>query len=401
MSTNSVERADVDAALERIRDHVVRTPATLSRTLSEITGATVIVKFENLQFTGSFKDRGALNRLLHSPPAPGTGVIAASAGNHAQGVAHHAARLGIHATIVMPETTPFVKVARTRRLGAECVLSGPSVIEAQAAAERIAAERDLTMIHPFDDPDIIAGQGTVALELIDEFDDLDVIVAPVGGGGLISGIGAAVAGTGIDVVGVQADRYASFEIGRTPGSALTVADGIAVKTPGRITSAMIHALGIEIIAVPETTIEAAITYYIEVEKTVAEGAGAASLAAVLHEPRRFAGKRVGVILSGGNIDPHLLATVTLRGLASQGRLWRLQVIVDDHPGALGAVSTLLASTGVNIVDVAHERWSTSGARQVALGFVIDAFDSEHAQRARDQVASAGHHVTLTAASEPG
>ncbi len=394
-----VTRADVEAARDRIGTQLVRTQASLSATLSEITGATVIVKFENLQFTGSFKERGALNRLLHHPPAPGTGVVAASAGNHAQGVAHHAARLGIPTTIVMPETTPFVKVARTRRLGATCVLAGADVHDAETRARELAEKDGLTLIHPYDDVDVIAGQGTVGLEFVEQHPDLDVVVVPVGGGGLIAGVGAALAEADVEVVGVEADRYASFSDSAAFGTGATVADGIAVKSPGLITSALIEAHGTEVMAVPESAIEAAIAYYLEVEKTVAEGAGAASLAAVLHDPARFAGRRVGLVLSGGNIDPHLLATVTLRGLASQGRLWRLNLVVDDHPGALGEAAARLASTGVNIVDVIHERLSAPGARQVGLAFVIDAFDEAHAVEARDALEADGYEPTLAPASE--
>ena len=378
------DRADVDAASRRLLPYLAPTPATRSVTLSAITGADVVVKFENLQFTGSFKERGALNRLLARPPA--AGVVAASAGNHAQGVAHHASRLGIDATIVMPATTPFVKVARTRAAGAHCVLDGADVHEAEITARRLATEEGRTLIHPYDDADVIAGQGTVASELIEQHSDIEVVVVPVGGGGLVAGVGAALAGTGVEVVGVRAGRFADDA---PVGSGATVADGIAVQQLGALATTMIARDGTDVVAVPEHTIEAAITYFLEVEKTVAEGAGAASLAALLHDRHRFAGRRVGVVLSGGNIDPHLLATVAVRGLAAQGRLWEIRVGVDDHPGTLGDVAAVVAAEGVNVTEVTHERLSAPGARQVVLRLVVDAFDEAHARRAATSLDVAG------------
>ncbi len=378
-----VTLADVEQARDRIGGAVERTPLTHSRTLSEITGATVYLKFENLQFTGSFKGRGARNRLLDV--APGRGVMAMSAGNHAQGVAHHGAQLGLATTIVMPKTTPFVKVARTRDLGATVELAGSGVSEAEAVARSLAAERDLEFIHPFDDPAVIAGQGTIALEMLEQNPGLDMIVASVGGGGLAAGLTVATEGTGARIVGVQTERYphvAERLAGRTDTAIAgsTVADGIAVADPAEGNIAVLAEAGTEVLVVSEAAIEESISMLLEIEKTVVEGAGAAPLAACLEHPDVFAGRQVGLVLCGGNIDPRTLAVVALRGLAVQGRLNRLRVELDDVPGRLALVSQLVAEQGANVVQVDHDGLGSTGARSTLLELRIDTLDREHAER---------------------
>ena len=378
---------------------IERTPLTHSRTLSDITGALVYLKFENLQYTGSFKGRGARNRLLSVEP--GHGVVAMSAGNHAQGVAYHGALLGLSTTIVMPENTPFVKVARTRDLGAEVVLAGRDVMESAVKARELAAERGLEFIHPFDDPVVIAGQGTVGLEMLEQEPELDMIVAAVGGGGLSAGIAVAAAGHDrpVEVVGVQTERFPSMAdrlAGRpsTARSGSTVADGIAVSEPGAITSPILEHHGVDVLVVPEAAIEQAIAMLLEIEKTVVEGAGAAALAAVTTYPDRFAGKRVGLVLCGGNIDPRTLSSVALRGLAVQGRLNRVRVELDDVPGRLALVSEVIAREAANVVEVGHDGLGSSGARSTILELRIDTLDSEHAERVLEAIRAEGLHADL-------
>lgn len=375
---------DVHRAAERIHGSVERTPLTCSRTLSEIVGATVFLKFENYQYTGSFKGRGARNRLLDVEP--GRGVIAMSAGNHAQGVAWHGAQLGIETTIVMPDNTPFVKVARTRDLGATVELAGADVMESAVAARRLAEERDLEFIHPFDDPVVIAGQGTIGLEMLEQEPSLDIIVAAIGGGGLASGLAIAAAShaSPVEVVGVQSERYPSMAdalAGRssTRADGSTVADGIAVSEPGEITQRILTDHGVEVVVVSEAAIEEAIALLLEIEKTVVEGAGAAALAACMQHGDRFAGKNVGLVLCGGNIDPRTLSSVTLRGLANQGRLNRIRVELDDVPGRLALVSQLIADARANVVQVDHDGLGSTGARSTVLELRIDTLDMEHAE----------------------
>ena len=333
---------DITDAARHLEGLVDRTPAARSRTLSAITGADVVVKFENLQFTGSFKDRGAANRLLALTPAQRrAGVVAVSAGNHAQGVAHHATRLGIPVTVLMPITAPLAKVANTVRLGARVIQHGATVAEAVERLGELEAE-GLTLVHPYDDPLVIAGQGTVGLELLTEHPDLDAVVVPVGGGGLIAGVGVAAEhlAPGCEVVGVQSDRfpYAAVALGRADppapapvgaGSGVSIADGIAVKRPGAIPLAILARLGTEVLTVPEHRIEEAIGLLAEVEKTVAEGAGAAGLAALLDQPARFDERRVGIIVSGGNIDPRLLSSVSTRMRVRRPWRTRLRRSTDD------------------------------------------------------------------------
>ncbi len=326
-----VELADIRDAAERLRGQIERTPFLRSRTLSEITGAELWLKFENLQYTASFKERGALNRLAQlSPDERAAGVVAMSAGNHAQGVAYHAGRLGMRAVIVMPEPTPFVKIESTRKLGAEVVLRGETVEDAAAHARALVEERGLTFIHPFDDPEIIAGQGTVALEMLEDVPDLDVVVVPIGGGGLVSGVATATKALrpDLEVIGVEAALFPSV-VRRLRGEPAgpggpTIAEGIAVKHPGALTMAIIERLVDDVVLVDEPEIEAAVLQLLEIEKTVVEGAGAVGLAAMRSDPERFRGRRVALVLSGGNIDSRLLSAVILRGLVRTERLVRLQ-----------------------------------------------------------------------------
>lgn len=376
---------DVRSAADRLAGSLIRTPLTKSHTLSSILGADVWLKFENLQYTGSFKGRGARNRLLDVEK--GVGVIAMSAGNHAQGVAHHGSLLGLETTIVMPENTPFVKVARTRDLGATVELAGADVMESADRARELALERGLEFIHPFDDPAVIAGQGSIGLEMLEDQPDLDIILAAVGGGGLASGLAIAAAAHGrqVDVVGVQSERYPSMadRLESRPSTALggsTIADGIAVSEPGEITSAILEANNVEILVATEAAIEQSIAMLLEIEKTVVEGAGAAGLAAIMEYPDVFAGKKVGVVLCGGNIDPRTLAQVAVRGLAVQGRLNRIRVELDDTPGRLSLVSALIAQSAANVVQVDHDGLGSTGARSTILELRIDTLDEDHAKR---------------------
>lgn len=357
-----VDLADVEAAARRIEGAVVRTPTMLSQTLSERTGATVYVKLENQQFTGAYKERGALNRLLQlTEEQRARGVIAASAGNHAQALAYHARRLGVPATIVMPAPTPAVKVSQTERHGAEIVLHGDTFDEAFACAVHIQEERGLTFVPPFDDVDIVAGQGTVALEMLADAPELDMLVVPIGGGGLIAGMAVAARALRpeIEIIGVQAELFPSM-FGKVNGRDMpclgdTLAEGIAVKRPGVITGQIVNALVDDILLVPERDLETAVALLIQLERTVVEGAGGAGIAALLNQPDRFRGKRVGVVLTGGNIDTRLLATVLMRDLARSGRMARLRIEIHDRPGAMFAVVRLFEHHKVNILEIYHQR----------------------------------------------
>src|SRR5436190_1572661 len=392
--------ADVEAAAGRIAGAVVRTPTMLSRTLSQATGATVYVKFENLQHTGAYKERGALNKLLLMDEARrARGVIAASAGNHSQALAYHAARLGVPATILMPATTPTIKVSQTEGHGAEVILHGEVYDEAYAEALRVADARGLTFVHPFDDFEVMAGQGTVGLELLADAPDVDTLVVPIGGGGLISGIGVAAKALnpGIQLVGVQAELYPSMYAKcsrqHMPCAGDTIAEGIAVKSPGMITAGVINHFVDDILLVPERDIERAIVLYVEAEKTVAEGAGATGLGALLAHPDRFRGRTVGLVLSGGNIDTHLLANVLLRDLARSGRMTRLRIQLQDRPGALAAVMKLFDEHRVNIVEVYHQRVFTSlPAKDAAIDVECEARDSAQLDRLSEALVSAGFIV---------
>jgi threonine dehydratase len=380
-----ISLADIKAAAARIAGAVAQTPFVHSRTLSTLTGAEVFLKFENLQFTASFKERGALNKLLSLGEAERKrGVIAMSAGNHAQAVAYHAARLGIPAMIVMPKGSPNTKIKNTRVHGAEVVLEGESLHEAGAHARELAARDHLVFVHPYEDPLIIAGQGTVALEMLQAVPDLDVLVVPVGGGGLISGMAAAARGLkpGIKIFGAESRSYPSMNQ-RLNGQPVkvggdTIAEGIAVKDVGDIAFSIIQKLVEEVLIVEEETIERAVVALIEIEKTVAEGAGAAALAALLEHPARFKGKRVGLPVSGGNIDSRVLASVLMRGLVRDARLVRLRVTMPDVSGSLAKVAALIAEAGGNIVEIQHQRiFGTASVRSPEVEFLIETRDREH------------------------
>jgi threonine dehydratase len=376
---------DIEAAAGVLAGFVKRTSFDHSRTLSDITGASVWLKFENLQFTATFKERGALNRLSAlSADERRRGVIAASAGNHAQGVAYHAACLSIPATIVVPLGTPTVKIENTRRHGAKVIEGGATLEEAATLATDHGRKERLTFIHPYDDPAIIAGQGTIALEMLASVPDLEVLIVPIGGGGLISGIAVAAKTLkpGIEIIGVQAALYPSM-YNLTKGQQLpmrgdTLAEGIAVKAPGRITSEIVRALVDDIVLVTEQQIEQALSLLITIEKTVTEGAGAAGLAAVLANQERFKGRVLGLVLSGGNIDTRLLSSVLTRQLAREGRLSQLRFDIGDRPGQLATVVAVLSKSGANIVEVSHQRIFTDlPAKAVLLEVVIETRDRSH------------------------
>ena len=382
--TLAVTLADIQAAAARIKGAVVRTPCLRSETLSRIAEAEVWIKFENLQFTASFKERGALNTLLQLNDAERRrGVIAMSAGNHAQGVAYHAGRLGIPATIVMPSFTPNTKVTHTRGHGATVVLHGDTLAEAGAEAHRLAAAGQLTFVHPYDDPRIIAGQGTIALEMLQDAPGLDTLVAPVGGGGMIGGcaIAARSLKPDIKVIGVETASYSAMRqlLAREPVTAGgdTIAEGIAVSDIGELPLAIARSLLDRVVPVEEVAIERAISLLIEVEKTAAEGAGAAGLAALLAHPEVFRGRKVGLVLSGGNIDTRLLASVLLRGLVRDGRIVRLRVMINDLPGQLARVSGLIGKAGGNIVEVQHQRLFGVVAKRAELDVTVETRDRAH------------------------
>jgi threonine dehydratase len=353
---------DIRAAAERIKGAVIRTPMLVSRTLSEMIAAEVWLKFENLQFTAAYKERGALNKLLQlSEEERARGVIAASAGNHAQAVAYHAKRLGIPAVIVMPEPTPVVKVTQTAGHGAEVVLHGDMFDDAFAHAKELALEKGYVFVHPFDDPQIIAGAGTVGLEMLEDAPDLDAIVVPIGGGGLMSGVSIAARDLkpGIEMIGVEAELYPSMKCAiqdvRMPLGGDTLAEGIAVKQPGELTSRILKALANDVVLVPERELERSVAMLAGIEKTVVEGAGAAGLAAMLTYRDRFRGRKIATVLCGGNIDTHLLANVLVRDLVREGRIARLRVAAQDQPGALAAITRKVFEAGANIIEVNHSR----------------------------------------------
>ncbi|MGF6428506.1 MULTISPECIES: threonine ammonia-lyase [Bradyrhizobium] len=398
--TAAITLADIRRAADVIRDAVMVTACNESRTLGEICGCRLFLKFENLQFTATFKERGALNRLQAlSPEERKRGVIAMSAGNHAQGVAYHAKRLGIPATIVMPIGTPMVKIENTRRHGAEVIITGQTLEECFAFVGSHAAHKGLILIHPYDDPLIIAGQGTIGLEMLAAVPELDILVVPIGGGGLISGIATAAKALkpSIQVVGVQAQLYPSMyntvKGEQLPMRGDTLAEGIAVKAPGQITTKIVRQLVDDIILVSEDQIERAVATLISIEKTVVEGAGAAGLAAVLAAPARFAGRNVGLVLTGGNIDTRLIASVLTRELAREGRLTQLALDIVDRPGQLAAVSILLADAGANIIEVSHQRtFSDLPAKATLLELVIETRDRAHLEEVLARLGAAGFAV---------
>ena len=393
--------ADIELAAQRLAGHVLNTPCVESRTLSDITGAQVFLKFENLQYTASFKERGACNKLAQLTPAEHQrGVVAMSAGNHAQGVAYHAQRLGVRATIVMPRFTPGVKIERTRGFGAEVVLLGDTLDESRAHALMLAAEQGLVFVHPYDDDAIVAGQGTIGLEMLAAVPDLDALVIAVGGGGLIAGIAVAAKSIKptIDIVGVQTSRFPSM-VNAIKGTqhrqgSSTIADGIAVGTPGVIATAIIQKLVSDMVLVEEGDIEQAIVMLLEIEKTLVEGAGAAGLAALLKYPERFAGKKVGLVLCGGNIDPLLLASIIERGMVRAGRLARITVSVRDVPGSLAHITATVAAAGANIDEVHHQRAFTMLAVQnVEIELVIQTRGPEHIAQVLAALNAAGFEAT--------
>ncbi|MET0249581.1 MAG: threonine ammonia-lyase [Sphingobium sp.] len=391
---------DILAARARITGAIVRTPTLVSQTFSEMLGCQVYLKFENLQFTAAYKERGALNRLLTlDEEARAKGVIAASAGNHAQGLAYHGKRLGVPVTIVMPTTTPIVKVTQTQGHGATVVQYGEKFDDAYARARELEVEQGLTFIHPFDEPDIMAGQGTVALEMLEDAPQIDTLVLPVGGGGLFSGMGVAARAMKPDIrlVGVQAELYPSMYShirgGELACDGDTLAEGIAVKQPGQLTRRFVERLADDILLVTERRLEEAVSLLLQIEKTVCEGAGAAGLAALLTHREQFAGRHVGLVLTGGNIDTRLLANVLLRDLARSGRLARLRVTMQDRPGALYQVARIFDQEAVNILELSHQRIFTNlPAKGLSLDVECETRDRAHLQRLLTALRAAGYEV---------
>lgn len=392
---------DIEQAAQRLQGHLLDTPCVESRTLSQLTGAQIFLKFENLQYTASFKERGACNKLAQlSADERRRGVIAMSAGNHAQGVAYHAQRLGLRAVIVMPRFTPGVKIERTRGFGAEVVLHGDSLDESRAHALMLAEREGLVFVHPYDDEAIVAGQGTVGLEMLHAVPDLDTLVIAVGGGGLIAGMATAAKALkpGIEIIGVQTSRFPgmvnAIKGTQHPQGTSTIAEGIAVGTPGVIPRAIIARLVDDLVLVDEGDIEQAMVMLLEIEKTLVEGAGAAGLAALLKYPARFAGKKVGLVLCGGNIDPLLLAAIIERGMVRAGRLARIKVSVRDIPGSLAKITATVADAGANIDEVHHQRAFTMlSAQNVEIELVIQTRGRDHIQQVLAAVNAAGFEAS--------
>ena len=397
-----MDLAAVRRAAERLAGHVVRTPCRKSVTLSEISGIETWLKFENLQFTASFKERGSFNKLVNLTDAEKqAGVIAMSAGNHAQAVAYHAHQLSIPATIVMPVNTPFVKVENTRAHGARVILEGETLSDAFAFAQRIASEEEMIFVHPYDDPRIIAGQGTVALEMLEDVPGLDVLVVPVGGGGLIGGMACAAKAIkpDIQVVGVEAEMFPAVRcaldgVEREVGGD-TLAEGIAVAQPGRFTMPLIKEYVDAVLLVDEPALEHAVALLLTVEKTLVEGAGAAGLAALLAYPDRFEGKTVGTVLSGGNIDSRLLASLLMRELVREGRITRLRVLVSDVPGEMARISEIVAQHGGNFIEVQHHRIFTSlPAKDTYIDLILETRDRQHFDRILDELRRSDYAVRV-------
>lgn len=393
----TVSLADIRTAAAAIDGQVLRTPCVPAPELAADSGAELYLKLENLQRSGSFKTRGALVKLLSLDPGQRqAGVIAVSAGNHAQGVAYHARRLGIPATIVMPRFTPFTKVERTEGLGARVVLHGDALAEAEAHAHALAEQAGLAFVHPYDDPQIIAGQGTVALEMLAQVPDLDVLIVPIGGGGLIAGmaIAAKALKPEIDLVGVEAELYPSMLQalrGQTPRvSGSTLAEGIAVKTPGALTLPVVRDLVSEIVLAGESALEKAVQMLLEVQRLVVEGAGAAPLAAVLSNRQRFAGKKLGLVISGGNIDSRLVASILMRGLMRAGRMARLRIELSDRPGALAKVAALIGESGGNIIEVHHQRlFSDVPVKFAEVDVLVETTGTRHVEQLVEHLRSSG------------
>jgi len=404
--TPLIALADIEAARRVIAGVVLRTPMLPAPKLSALTGAEVYVKYENLQVTNSFKDRGALVKLASLKEAErARGVIAMSAGNHAQAVAYHAQRLGIPATIVMPVTTPFVKTAATRSYGAEVVLHGETVAEAQSRCEQIQSQRGLLLVHPYDDPRIIAGQGTIALEMLEDVPDLNVLVFPVGGGGLIAGnaVAARAKSRSIEVVGAESALYPSIwnalHNESRPIGGSTLAEGIAVKNVGKLTLPIIRDLVSEIILVDEVQLERAVNAYLTLQKTMAEGAGAAGLAAMLAKPELFRRKKVGLVLCGGNIDARVVASIMVRELEREDRIVSFRLTIPDRPGVLGTIATRLGTLGANILEVNHRRlFLDVPAKGAKLDVTVETRDAAHAEEIMQALAADGY---LPIRIEPG
>ena len=395
----------IKAAARIIDGVVIKTPTAHSRTLSEITGAQVILKFENLQYTGSFKDRGALVKLASlGDDEKRAGVIAMSAGNHAQAVAYHSQRLGIAATIVMPQGTPQVKAENTKRFGARIVFEGETIDEAAVRARAIAEAEGLVFVHPYDDEKVIAGQGTIALEMLECFPDLDALLVPIGGGGLIAGnsIAAKALKPEIEIFGVEAALYPSMQqaINNQPPTSggRTIAEGIAVKTVGKMTRPVVEALVSDVLAVDESTLESAVQLMLSIEKTVVEGAGAATLAALLAHRDRFEGRKVGLIVSGGNIDLRLLSSVILRGLVRDGRIVRMRIEISDIPGTLARIAAIIGETDANIIEVYHQRaFSGLPAKHAELDVVLETRGGDHVNEIIEKLTAVGFRCTLLGA----
>lgn len=398
--TFAVNPADMNAARERIKGHVLRTPLIQSPRLSELLGTEVLIKHENMHATASFKERGAANKLLQlSDDERARGVIAMSAGNHAQAVAYHARRFGIPATIVMPETTPLVKVENTRAQGAKIVLYGETLHESGFRAREIAEAQNLVLIHPYDDPAIMAGQGTLALEMLEDAPDLDVIIIPLGGGGLMAAnaISARNLRPEIEMIGADTEMFPAFLNALNgesrPVGGPTLAEGIAVKTVGELTLPVIRELVSDVIPVSEDLIEHAVSLYAGLHHTMAEGAGAVSLAAMLKDPKRFAGRRVGLVLSGGNIDTRLLAAVMMRDLERADRIVSLRLTSNDYPGLLGRIASLIGSEGANILEVRHSRqFLDLPAKGVSIDLTIETRGGDHVRVIETALADAGFIV---------
>ncbi|HEX5779235.1 MAG TPA: threonine ammonia-lyase [Xanthobacteraceae bacterium] len=396
----AVTLADIEAARRVIASSTLRTPCLPSSRLSTLTGADICVKYENLQATGSFKERGAINKLASLTDAEKRrGVVAMSAGNHAQAVAYHATRMGIASTIVMPEPTPYVKVAATEGHGARVVLHGESVSDAEERAMRFVADDGLVLVHPYDDEKVIAGQGTIGLELLEDAPDLDVLVVPIGGGGLISGIATAAKALkpNIEIIGVEALLYPSManavQSKQRPVGGTTIAEGIAVKNVGKLTLPTVKKLVSEILLADEAALERAVNTFLTLQKTMAEGAGAAGLAAVLAEPARFKGRRVGLVLCGGNIDPRVAASIMVRELERDDRIVSYRIAIQDRPGMLGLISSLLGKLGANILEVHHRRlFLDMPARGARLDVTVETRDRAHAMSIERALKAEGYAV---------
>ncbi|MBT4740786.1 MAG: threonine ammonia-lyase [Rhodospirillaceae bacterium] len=404
----TITLSDVKAAADRIKDGVVRTPCLESEGLSRRLGTTVVVKYENLQHTGAFKARGALSCLTTlTDEERSRGVVAMSAGNHAQGVAYQAQRLHAPATIVMPKGTPFVKVRKTTEYGAKVELEGDTLEEAAAHARALASDQGLTFIHPYDDADVIAGQGTIGLEMIEDDPELDVLVVPVGGGGMIAGCAVAAKGLkpSIEVIGVEPDLYPSLtnalKRGNIPCEGSTIGEGIAVRAIGATALPLIEEHVKDVVTVSETSMERAVSMFLSRDKVVAEGAGAASLAALIEHPALFAGRRVGLVLSGGNIDARMLSSVLMRDLLRLGQVLTLSIAMPDKPGQLNAVASICADLGANVLEVAHTRFAMDlSASAARLNITIETRDEAHAQLVITRLTEAGFTIRIKDPTEP-